>query len=167
MSSSEKRAADNPDRRGTDRPENPSSADEVTVVEPKKLRKAVAAAALGNAMEWYDFGVFAYLATVLWQVFFPGADPSTQIVSTFGLFAGAFIARPIGGVVFGAIGDRIGRQTTLATTMIMMAAASTAIGLIPSYETLGVIASILLLVCRLVQGFSTGGEYGGATTFVS
>src|SRR3954464_5034923 len=88
------------------------SADEVTVVDRGRLRRTVAATALGNAMEWYDFGVFSYLAVTLGQVFFPLADPPTQVISTFGLFAGAFVARPIGGLVFGAIGDRVGRQTT-------------------------------------------------------
>ena len=145
---------------------NGLSPDDVTVVEPRALKRTVAAAAIGNAVEWYDYGVYGFLAVTLGQVFFPG-DPSSQIFASFGAFSAALVMRPVGGVFFGALGDRVGRQTTLATTMILMAAGSFAIGLLPSYATLGIGASILLFVCRLVQGFSTGGEYGGAMTFVA
>lgn len=118
-------------------------------------------------MEWFDFGVYSYLAATLGKVFFPGASPSAQLISSFATFAAAFVVRPLGGLVFGPLGDRIGRQKVLATTMIMMAAGTFAIGLIPSYATIGIAAPILLLLARMVQGFSTGGEYGGATTFVA
>ena len=141
--------------------------DDVTVVEESMLKRAVAAAALGNAMEWFDFGIFAYLTVTISQVFLPAGDPASNIVATFGFFAAAFIVRPIGGAVFGPIGDKIGRQKVLALTMILMAAGTLMIGLIPSYDTIGVWAPILLLVARFVQGFSTGGEYGGAATFIA
>lgn len=147
-------------------PGGAENSDDVTVVDPRALKRTVAAAAIGNAVEWYDYGVYGFLAVTLGQVFFPG-DPSSQIFATFGAFAAALAMRPIGGVFFGALGDRVGRQTTLATTMILMAGASFAIGLLPSYATFGIGASILLFACRLVQGFSTGGEYGGAMTFVA
>ncbi|WP_079197995.1 glycine betaine/L-proline transporter ProP [Streptomyces sp. CB03911] len=140
---------------------------DVTVVERGMLRRAVSAAALGNAMEWFDFGVYSYLAVTLGKVFFPTAGGATQLLATFGTFAAAFLIRPLGGLVFGPLGDRIGRQKVLAATMIMMAAGTFAIGLIPSYATIGVWAPVLLLVARMVQGFSTGGEYGGATTFIA
>lgn len=143
------------------------TSDEVTVVDPAMVRRAVSAAALGNAMEWFDFGVYSYIAVTLGHVFFPSGNPTAQLLSTFGAFAAAFLVRPIGGMVFGPLGDRIGRQKVLAITMIMMAAGTFAIGLIPSYATIGVGAPILLLVARLVQGFSTGGEYGGASTFIA
>nr|WP_189298318.1 glycine betaine/L-proline transporter ProP [Streptomyces albospinus] len=143
------------------------TADEVTVVDPAMVKRAVSAAALGNAMEWFDFGVYSYIAVTLGHVFFPSGNPTAQLLSTFGAFAAAFLVRPIGGMVFGPLGDRIGRQKVLAITMIMMAAGTFAIGLIPSYATIGVGAPILLLVARLVQGFSTGGEYGGASTFIA
>ncbi|MEU3294693.1 MFS transporter [Streptomyces longwoodensis] len=141
--------------------------DDVQVVERPLLRRAVGASALGNCMEWFDFGVYSYLAATLGKVFFPGASPAAQVISSFATFAAAFVVRPLGGLVFGPLGDKLGRQKVLATTMILMAAGTFAIGLIPSYATIGVAAPILLLVARMVQGFSTGGEYGGATTFVA
>ncbi|MGW2461965.1 MFS transporter [Streptomyces argyrophyllae] len=142
-------------------------ADDVQVVERPLLRRAVGASALGNCMEWFDFGVYSYLAATIGKVFFPGASPAAQVISSFATFAAAFVVRPLGGLVFGPLGDRIGRQKVLATTMIMMAAGTFAIGLIPGYATIGVAAPALLLLARMVQGFSTGGEYGGATTFVA
>ncbi|MFF9115939.1 glycine betaine/L-proline transporter ProP [Streptomyces massasporeus] len=138
-----------------------------TVTDPALVRRAVKAAALGNAMEWFDFGVYSYIAVTLGKVFFPSGNPTAQLLSTFGAFAAAFLVRPLGGMVFGPLGDRVGRQKVLALTMIMMAAGTFAIGLIPSYATIGVGAPILLLVARLVQGFSTGGEYAGASTFIA
>ncbi|MFJ3333306.1 glycine betaine/L-proline transporter ProP [Streptomyces sp. NPDC086766] len=140
---------------------------EATVIDPALVKRAVKAAALGNAMEWFDFGVYSYIAVTLGKVFFPSGNPTAQLLSTFGAFAAAFLVRPIGGMVFGPLGDRIGRQKVLATTMIMMAVGTFAIGLIPSYATIGVGAPLLLLAARLVQGFSTGGEYAGATTFIA
>ncbi|MGF6642322.1 MHS family proline/betaine transporter-like MFS transporter [Paraburkholderia sp. GAS82] len=141
--------------------------DDITVVDKSLLKRAVGAMALGNAMEWFDFGVYSYIAVTLGQVFFPSSNPSAQLIATFGTFAAAFLVRPIGGMVFGPLGDRIGRQRVLAMTMIMMAAGTFAIGLIPSYSSIGIFAPVLLLVARLVQGFSTGGEYGGAATFIA
>ncbi|GAA2284197.1 MFS transporter [Streptomyces ruber] len=141
--------------------------EDVQVVEGPLLKRAVGASALGNCMEWFDFGVYSYLAATIGKVFFPGASPGAQLISSFATFAAAFVVRPLGGLVFGPLGDRIGRQKVLATTMIMMAVGTFAIGLIPSYATIGIAAPILLLVARMVQGFSTGGEYGGATTFVA
>ncbi|MEU4143878.1 glycine betaine/L-proline transporter ProP [Streptomyces parvulus] len=140
---------------------------EPTVTDPALVRRAVKAAALGNAMEWFDFGVYSYIAVTLGKVFFPSGNPTAQLLSTFGAFAAAFLVRPLGGLVFGPLGDRVGRQKVLALTMIMMAAGTFAIGLIPSYATIGVLAPVLLLVARLVQGFSTGGEYAGASTFIA
>ncbi|MGW4734694.1 MFS transporter [Streptomyces shenzhenensis] len=137
------------------------------MTDPALVRRAVKAAALGNAMEWFDFGVYSYLAVTLGKVFFPSGNPTAQLLSTFGAFAAAFLVRPLGGMVFGPLGDRVGRQKVLAVTMIMMAAGTFAIGLIPSYATLGVGAPLLLLAARLVQGFSTGGEYAGASTFIA
>ncbi|MFF0158066.1 glycine betaine/L-proline transporter ProP [Streptomyces sp. NPDC005263] len=135
--------------------------------DPALVRRAVRAAALGNAMEWFDFGVYSYIAVTLGKVFFPSGNPTAQLLSTFGAFAAAFLVRPLGGIVFGPLGDRVGRQKVLAVTMIMMAAGTFAIGLIPSYASIGVGAPLLLLAARLVQGFSTGGEYAGASTFIA
>ncbi|MFE5395411.1 glycine betaine/L-proline transporter ProP [Streptomyces sp. NPDC056568] len=148
-------------------PASPPRAAAPTVTDPALVRRAVKAAALGNAMEWFDFGVYSYIAVTLGKVFFPSGNPTAQLLSTFGAFAAAFLVRPIGGMVFGPLGDRVGRQKILALTMILMAAGTFAIGLIPSYATIGVWAPVLLLVARLVQGFSTGGEYAGASTFIA
>ncbi|MCA3783345.1 MAG: MFS transporter, partial [Burkholderia sp.] len=134
--------------------------DDITIVDPAVLKRAVGAMAFGNAMEWFDFGVYSYIAVTLGKVFFPSSSPSAQLLATFGTFAAAFLVRPLGGMVFGPLGDRIGRQRVLAATMIMMAVGTFAIGLIPSYASIGIMAPVLLLVARLVQGFSTGGEYG-------
>ncbi|MFJ7334500.1 glycine betaine/L-proline transporter ProP [Streptomyces sp. NPDC101110] len=145
----------------------PAKTPDPTVTDPALVKRAVKAAALGNAMEWFDFGVYSYIAVTLGKVFFPSGNPTAQLLSTFGAFAAAFLVRPLGGMVFGPLGDRVGRQKVLALTMIMMAAGTFAIGLIPSYATIGVGAPILLLAARLVQGFSTGGEYAGASTFIA
>ncbi|MEU8031395.1 glycine betaine/L-proline transporter ProP [Streptomyces sp. NPDC049099] len=144
-----------------------TQARDVTVTDPALVRRAVKAAALGNAMEWFDFGVYSYIAVTLGKVFFPSGNPTAQLLSTFGAFAAAFLVRPLGGMVFGPLGDRVGRQKVLALTMIMMAVGTFAIGLIPSYASIGVGAPLLLLAARLVQGFSTGGEYAGASTFIA
>ncbi|MBN3724324.1 glycine betaine/L-proline transporter ProP [Burkholderia sp. Ac-20379] len=145
----------------------PVTVNDITVVDQSLLKRAVRAMAIGNAMEWFDFGVYSYIAVTLGHVFFPSSNPSAQLLATFGTFAAAFVVRPIGGMVFGPLGDRIGRQRVLAMTMIMMALGTFSIGLIPSYDSIGILAPILLLVARLVQGFSTGGEYGGAATFIA
>ncbi|MEV0695766.1 glycine betaine/L-proline transporter ProP [Streptomyces sp. NPDC050388] len=148
-------------------PQEAGTAQAPTITDPALVRRAVKAAALGNAMEWFDFGVYSYLAVTLGKVFFPSGNPTAQLLATFGAFAAAFLIRPLGGMVFGPLGDRVGRQKVLAFTMIMMAVGTFAIGLIPSYATIGVGAPILLLAARLVQGFSTGGEYAGASTFIA
>lgn len=136
---------------------------DVTEVDISTVRRAIAGAAMGNCIEWFDFAVFAYLATTLGKVFFP--DHGT--VATFATLAVTFALRPLGGIVFGPLGDRLGRQRILAITVIMMSAATFAIGILPGYGSLGVWSIVLLLICRLVQGFATGGEYGGAATFIA
>ncbi|GAA2786727.1 MFS transporter [Saccharopolyspora taberi] len=140
---------------------------DASVVDERQAKRAVAAAAIGNTMEWFDFGVYSYIAVVISQVFFPPTSSTAQLLSTFATFAVAFLVRPLGGFFFGPLGDRIGRRTVLAITMVTMATGTLAIGLIPGYATIGIWAPVLLLVARLVQGFSTGGEYGGAATFVA
>ncbi|MCW2885256.1 MAG: ral substrate transporter [Streptosporangiaceae bacterium] len=139
----------------------------VTVVEPSMLRRTIAATAVGNMMEWFDFGIFSYMAVTLGEVFFPTASRSVQLISAFATFAAAFLVRPLGGFFFGPLSDRIGRKRVLATTIIMMAVGTFCIGLVPDYHTIGIWAPVLLLVARLVQGFSTGGEYGSAMTFIA
>lgn len=141
--------------------------DDIIVVDRKAAKQTVFVTSLGNAMEWFDFGLYAYLAVTIGKVFFPEIDPAYQLIYAFATFAIAFIARPVGGLVFGMLGDRIGRKKILSLTLIMMAASTVFIGLIPSYSTIGVAAPILLLFARLIQGFSTGGEYAGAMTYIA
>ncbi|CAM5324660.1 MFS family permease OS=Sphingobium scionense OX=1404341 GN=GGQ90_002086 PE=4 SV=1 [Sphingobium scionense] len=141
--------------------------EDVTVVDRSLLNRAVGAAALGNAMEWFDFGVYGYIAVTLGHVFFPSSDPALQLIATFATFTVAFLVLPLGGLVFGPLGDRYGRHKILAMTMILMAVGTFSIGLIPSYAQIGIGAPLMLLAARLVQGFSTGGEYGGAATFIA
>ncbi|MFG2266302.1 glycine betaine/L-proline transporter ProP [Streptomyces sp. NPDC048720] len=140
---------------------------DITVTDEAAVKRATKAAALGNAMEWYDFGIYSYLASTIGQVFFPSASGTAQLLSTFATFAVAFLVRPVGGMVFGPLGDKLGRKRILAATMIMMAVGTFAIGLIPSHDAIGLWAPALLILFRLVQGFSTGGEYGGASTFIA
>ncbi|WP_163886198.1 glycine betaine/L-proline transporter ProP, partial [Providencia stuartii] len=147
--------------------EKPLNINDITIIDDGKLKKAITAASLGNAMEWFDFGVYGFLAYVLGQVFFPGASPSVQMIAALATFSVPFLVRPLGGVVFGILGDKYGRQKVLAVTIIIMSISTFSIGLIPSYETIGIWAPILLLLAKLAQGFSVGGEYSGAAIFVA
>ncbi|MGW1775110.1 MFS transporter [Streptomyces sp. NPDC002104] len=140
---------------------------DITVTDEATVMRAVKAASLGNAMEWFDFGIYSYLAVTLGHVFFPSGNDATQLLSSFATFAVAFLVRPLGGMFFGPMGDRLGRKRILALTMIMMAVGTFAIGLIPSHDAIGLWAPALLILFRMVQGFSTGGEYGGASTFIA
>ncbi|KMS65993.1 MFS transporter [Prauserella rugosa] len=140
-------------------------AERITVIRPSRLKRTISGTAVGNMMEWYDFGIFAFLVPTISQVFFAGQG-SGSVVATFTMFAAAFVARPIGGMIFGPLGDRLGRRRVLAITMITMACGTLGIGLIPSYEAIGFWSPLLLLLGRLVQGFSTGGEYAGAMTYL-
>ncbi|CAJ1495822.1 MFS transporter [[Mycobacterium] kokjensenii] len=132
------------------------------------MRRSITGTAVGNFMEWYDFGIYGFLATTIAQVFYPGDSASAVgLIATFGTLAAAFAVRPFGGIVFGALGDRIGRKRVLIMTVALMALGTTITGLLPSYEEIGVWAPILLIVTKIMQGFSTGGEYVGAMTYVS
>ncbi len=131
------------------------------------LRRAIGASAMGNATEWFDYGVYAYAAVYIQHVFFPSDNESTAALYTLLVFAVSFLVRPLGGMVLGPLGDRVGRSRVLAATIIMMATATFLVGVLPGYATIGIWAPILLVVLRMVQGFSTGGEYGGAATFMA
>jgi len=141
--------------------------DEIRVADPTVTRRSIEGATIGNFMEWYDFGVYGYIATTIAQVFYPGNTVSAvHLIATFGTLAAAFLVRPLGGLIFGPLGDRIGRKRVLLTTIVMMTVGTTATGLLPDYRTIGIWAPILLLVGRVFQGLSTGGEYVGAMTYV-
>lgn len=132
----------------------------------KVLRRAIAASAMGNATEWFDYGVYAVAATYITANFFPG-EGAMGTVWTLATFALSFLVRPLGGLFWGPLGDRIGRKRVLALTIILMAGATFAIGLLPTQSVAGWLAPALLILLRMVQGFSTGGEYGGAATFMA
>ncbi|MGP0224416.1 MFS transporter [Paenarthrobacter sp. NCHU4564] len=154
-------------KKGKLRPRRRLKESDVNVVDQPMLKKALGGTIVGNTMEWYDVGVFGYLITTMGPVFLPEADKSVQTLFLLGTFAATFIARPLGGVVFGWLGDKMGRQKVLAATLMLMAASTFAVGLLPGYAQIGIWAAALLVILKLVQGFSTGGEYAGATTFVS
>ncbi len=129
-------------------------------------RRAIAAAVVGNVLEWYDFAVYAFMATVIAKRFFPAHDEVSSLLAAFATFGVGFVIRPLGGIVIGRLGDRRGRKAALVLTVVSMAGATVAIGLLPTYDSIGVAAPLLLLVARLVQGFSAGGEWGGSTAFM-
>jgi len=141
--------------------------DNVTVTDPAIVKRAVGAAMIGNITEWFDFGVFASLQGTIGNVFLTPAGDTVKTIGAAMLFMVAFIVRPFGGMFFGPLGDRIGRTKVLSLTVILMAASTFLIALIPSYDTIGVAAPMLMVFARLLQGFSTGGEYGGAMTFIA
>ena len=131
------------------------------------VRRAVTGAVLGNAVEWYDFAIYSVLATYIADKFFPSGDETAALLSTFAVFAAAFFMRPLGGLFFGPLGDRIGRQRVLAIVILLMSLSTVGIGLVPSFESIGIAAPILLLLLRCLQGFSAGGEYGGGACFLA
>jgi MHS family proline/betaine transporter-like MFS transporter len=143
-------------RTGTDRRDTDSA-----------MRRDTLATAIGNFMEWYDFGVYGYIATTIAQVFYPGNSVSAvHLIATFSTLAAAYVVRPLGGFVLGPLGDRVGRKRVLVITILLMAVGTTMTGLLPGYSTIGIWAPILLLVARIFQGLSTGGEFVGAMTYL-
>lgn len=146
--------------------EQPPEAVENQAVDPSVMRRAVAGAATGNALEWFDFGVYGYFAVIIGEVFFPTHSVTASLLASFAVFAVAFVARPFGSFVFGPIGDKLGRSGVLVTTILMMSGATFLVGLLPSYAAVGFWAPLGLIVLRMIQGFSTGGEYGSAATFI-
>ena len=130
------------------------------------LRRAIAASALGNATEWFDYGIYAYGVTYISAALFPG-DVEEAVLFALATFAISFLVRPLGGLFWGPLGDRLGRKSVLALTIILMSGATLCMGFIPSYASIGFWAPALLILLRMIQGFSTGGEYGGAATFMA
>jgi MHS family proline/betaine transporter-like MFS transporter len=136
-------------------------------VAPGVLRKVLTASFIGNFVEWFDYASYGYFATVIAHAFFPEIAPTAALMATFAVFAISFVIRPIGGIIWGSIGDKIGRRTALSWSILIMSGATTVIALLPSYAQIGILAPILLLVVRMVQGFSASGEYAGATSFIA
>jgi MFS family permease len=139
----------------------------VTPSGKKELWFVITASSVGTLIEWYDFYLFGTLATILAQQFFPKGNPTAAFLSTLATFAAGFIVRPFGALVFGRLGDLVGRKYTFLVTLILMGGSTFAIGLIPGYESIGIFAPILVVSLRLIQGLALGGEYGGAATYVA
>jgi MHS family proline/betaine transporter-like MFS transporter len=133
---------------------------------PHPGRKAVVAAVIGNVLEWYDFGVYSYVAATIAANFFDEEDEITALLVTFLTFGAGFLARPIGAIVLGRLGDTRGRRVALLFSIFLMAAATVLIGILPTYDSIGIFAPTLLVVARLVQGFSAGGEWGSSTSLI-
>jgi MFS family permease len=135
--------------------------------ETKGIWKVIGASSLGTLIEWYDFYIFGSLAVVLANQFFPKTNPTAALLSTLATFAAGFIVRPFGALVFGRLGDQVGRKYTFLLTLVLMGGSTFAIGCIPGYSQIGFLAPLLVLVLRLIQGLALGGEYGGAATYVA
>jgi MFS family permease len=134
---------------------------------PKGIWKIITASSVGTLIEWYDFYIFGSLSTIIAAKFFPAENPTAALLSTLATFAAGFIVRPFGALVFGRLGDLIGRKYTFLLTLVLMGLSTFLIGCIPSYATIGAWAPFLVLLLRLLQGLALGGEYGGAATYVA
>jgi MFS family permease len=141
----------------------------VESIEPdlRAARRAVIAGSVGNFMEWYDFATYAYLGVVLGKVFFHESDPFAAFLDSFAVYASSYVVRPVGAVILGRLADRFGRRPVLLATLIGMCTATALIGVLPGYATAGVLATVLLVLFRLVQGLSAGGEFGGAVALMA
>ena len=137
------------------------------VLSPKKLRFIIGASALGTLIEWYDFYIYGVLAVFFSQHFFPSAKPELAFLASLGVFWTGFVVRPFGALVFGHLGDLIGRKFTFMLTLGIMGGATFLVGLVPEYSRVGVLAPILLVALRILQGLALGGEYGGAATYIA
>src|SRR5215213_7304708 len=134
---------------------------------PKGIWKIITASSVGTLIEWYDFYIFGSLSTIIAAKFFPSENPTAALLSTLATFAAGFIVRPFGALVFGRLGDLIGRKYTFLLTLVLMGGSTFLIGCVPSYETIGIAAPVIVLLLRLLQGLALGGEYGGAATYVA
>lgn len=140
--------------------------DAIVVTEKATRRRAIVAGTIGNFIEWYDFGLYGFFAVMISTLFFPAADPTAALLSTFAVFALGFLIRPLGAFVFGFVGDRIGRRASLLASVLLMSLSTLLIGLAPTYAGIGIWATVLLVLLRLFQGLSAGGEYAGSTIYV-
>ena len=136
-------------------------------VTKRQHRSAIKAAFIGTFIEWFDYAAYIYMSAIISRVFFPEMEGRRALIMTFALFALSFLVRPLGGIVWGHFGDKYGRIHTLTVSIVMMSVATACIGFLPGYGTIGFAASILLLLCRMVQGFSAAGEYAGAATHLA
>ena len=147
--------------------EAPEPVGDEHVVDPKRDRLVIVASSLGTVFEWYDFFIYGTLAPVIAMHFFPAANPTAALLLTLATFGAGFGVRPLGAILFGILGDRLGRKYTFLVTITLMGLATAAVGLLPTYAQIGILAPILLVICRLLQGLALGGEYGGAAIYVA
>ncbi|HEX2729805.1 MAG TPA: MFS transporter, partial [Rubrobacteraceae bacterium] len=134
-----------------------------SVEAPNSIRKVVVASFIGTTIEWYDYFIFATAAALVFpRVFFPGFGETTGTILSYTTFAVGFGARPLGGIIFGHFGDKIGRKAMLVTTLLIMGTATFLVGVLPGYDSIGILAPVLLVVLRVLQGIGLGGEWGGA-----
>ncbi len=138
----------------------------ISEMTPTQRRKARISGVIGNVVEWYDFALYGYLAVIIGRLFFPTEDPTASLLASYGVFAAGFVMRPLGAVVFGWLGDTIGRGRTMLISVAMMAFPTIMLGLLPDYDSIGVAAPILLVLVRLVQGLSVGGEFSSSVTYM-
>ena len=141
-------------------------ADATDLAYKKGLQKSVAAGSIGVLVHWFDWAVYAYMATTIAAIFFPEGDETAGLLATFAVFAVSFLVRPLGAIIFGRLGDKLGRKVTLSVVILAMAASTLVLGILPTYETIGMLAPILLVVTRIVQGLAAGGEFGSAAAFL-
>lgn len=135
--------------------------------EARRLRKVLLATGVGHFVEWFDFGLYGTLAAIIGMQFFQSSSPAAALLSSFAVFGAGFVMRPLGGLWFGSLGDRIGRQKVLANVILLTSGATFVMGLLPTWQQVGLLAPVLLVITRLVQGFAAGGETSGATTYLA
>src|SRR6478672_1519090 len=133
----------------------------------RDIRNVVLASSLGTVFEWYDFYLYATLAPFFASLFFPKGNDTAALLAAFATYAAGFLVRPFGAIFFGRLGDLVGRKHTFMITIVVMGASTCAVGLLPTYEKIGILAPIILVTLRLLQGLALGGEYGGAATYVA
>lgn len=137
------------------------------VIEPAQRRRAIVATVIGNGLEWFDFTVYSFFAIIIAKLFFPTGNDLSSLLLAVATFGVGFFMRPVGGIVLGIYADRVGRKAALSMTILLMALGTTLIGIAPTYQQVGIFAPLLIVVARLLQGFSAGGEMGGATAFLT
>src|SRR6266853_439113 len=138
----------------------------VMLPKPPSMHRLIIAATIGNVFEWFDFVVYGFFAVVLSEVFFPTGNPTVSLLVTFGAFGLAYVVRPLGAIVVGGYTDRAGRKAGLLLSMALMMIGTTLMAVTPGYATIGIAAPILITLARLLQGFSVGGEFGSAVSFL-
>ena len=141
--------------------------EDTTVPSPKNLTQVILASSVGTLIEWYDFYIYGSLSIIIAKQFFPLGNDTAAFLAALATFAAGFVVRPFGALVFGRLGDIVGRKYTFLVTLLLMGGATFAIGLVPGYAKIGMAAPIIILLLRLLQGLALGGEYGGAATYVA